>query len=29
VAGEAHLDDASDIERATNAELLAQVIEEY
>jgi hypothetical protein len=29
VAGEAHLDDASDIERAANAELLAQVIEEY
>ena len=29
VAGEAHLDDGSDIERATNAELLAQVIEVY
>ena len=29
VAGEAHLDDGSDIERTTNAALLAQVIEEY
>src|SRR4029077_12966580 len=29
VAGEAHLDDGSNIERAENAALLAQVIEEY
>jgi hypothetical protein len=29
VAGEAHLDDAGDIERAANAELLARVIQEY
>ena len=29
VAGEAHLDDGSDIERAANAALLAHVIEEY